>query len=50
LQDDPTVGQTLVAKGQQRLQRFGDEVAMTQDYLTIFRTVVQQWRAGGHST
>jgi glycosyltransferase involved in cell wall biosynthesis len=50
LQDDPEVRQTLVAKGQQRLQRFGDEVAMTQDYLAIFRTVIQQWRAGGHTT
>jgi glycosyltransferase involved in cell wall biosynthesis len=50
LSQEPELVRTLVSKGRQRLQRFGDDAAMAQDYLHIFHSVTQAYpQAGGGS-
>jgi glycosyltransferase involved in cell wall biosynthesis len=44
LTQQPTLAAELVQKGRQNLQQLGDSMTMTQAYLTIFTTVIQQWQ------
>ncbi|MEA5392815.1 glycosyltransferase family 1 protein [Cyanobium gracile UHCC 0139] len=47
LSQDPEVVRALVERGRERLQHFGDEVAMTKDYLHIFHGVIRQAQQAG---